>query len=278
MSFLVVMLVLLVEKLTGWREHIQQDGPWLGALRRIEGNPRLAASPWLALALLVGLPGLLLGLLLLALAPLAYGWLNLPLHVLVLLYAMGRGHTKRELGPFRDAWRRGDQEAAALVAERDLGLSGETPGRLLEEVQGYLLWKGYQGFFAVIFWYLLLGPVAALVYRLLALLVEHSQQANWRELAGRVRHAFDWLAVRALLASFALVGNFVEVNRASLHEVLGWDTPARQLLAEVGPKAADLPKATDEETGNARLDALAELLVRSRLLWYALIAVWTLWG
>ncbi|QLF93309.1 regulatory signaling modulator protein AmpE [Pseudomonas sp. ABC1] len=278
MSFLVVMLALLIEKLTGWRERIQQDGPWLGALRRIEANPRLAASPWLALLLLVGVPGLLLGGLLLALAPLAYGWLSLPLHVLVLLYAMGRGHAKRELGPFRDAWRRGDQEAAALVAERDLGVSGETPARLLEAVQGYLLWKGYQGFFAVLFWYLLLGPVAALVYRLLVLLVEHSQQAPWRERAERILHAFDWLAVRALLASFALVGNFVEVSRASLHEILGWDTPARQLLAEVAPKAADLPEARDDEAGNARLDTLAELLVRSRLLWYAAIAVWTIWG
>ena len=40
----------------------------------------------------------------------------------VLLYCLGRGHTKRAMGAFRDAWRRGDEEAAALAAERDLGL------------------------------------------------------------------------------------------------------------------------------------------------------------
>src|SRR5690606_15316110 len=172
--------------------------------------------------------------------PLAYGWLSLPLHLLVVLYSLGRGDVKRELGPFRDAWRRGDEEAAALVAERDLQLRELDPPSLLQAVQGHLLWRSYQGFFAVIFWYVLLGPMAALAYRLLALCTEHARLEALRERAGQLRHAFDWLPVRVLLASFALVGNFVAVNRALLHELLNWDIPANRLLAEVGVVAADL--------------------------------------
>ena len=275
MIFLVVLLVLLIDKLTDWRRDVQQDGPWLQWLRRVEQRSG-SGIPWLGLALVVLLPVLVLGLLLLALKPLAYGWLSLPLHVLVLLYSLGRGQGKREFGAFRDAWRRGDEEAAALVAERDLKLSAADAPSLLHAVEAQLLWRSLQGFFAVIFWYVLLGPVAALAYRLLALTLDHARDQAMREQAEQLRHAFDWLPVRVLLASFGLVGNFVAVNRALLNDLLHWDIPASRLLAEVGPVAADLGESVQGEAGIARLDSLAALLVRTRMLWYAAIALWIL--
>jgi AmpE protein len=276
MIFLVVLLALLIDKLTDWRRDVQQDGPWLQLLRRIEGHAGMSSRPWLGLSLLVLLPVMLLGLLLIALKPLAYGWLSLPLHLLVLLYSLGRGQGKREFGAFRDAWRRGDSEAATLVAERDLGLSASDAPSLLRAVEAQLLWRSHQGFFAVIFWYVLLGPVAALAYRLLALTIEHSRSENTRERAAQLRHAFDWLPVRVLLASFGLVGNFVAVNRVLLQELLHWEIPASRLLAEVGPVAADLSESYEGEAGIVRLDSLAALLVRTRMLWYAAIALWVL--
>lgn len=276
MIFLVVLLVLLIDKLTDWRADVQQDGPWLALLHRAERRRNGAFGPWLSLGLLVLLPVLLLGLLLAALAPLAYGWLSLPLHVLVLLYSLGRGQGKREFGAFRDAWRRGDDEAAALVAERDLGISAPDAPGLLRAVEAQLLWRSHQGFFAVVFWYVLLGPMAALAYRLLALTIEHAASEAIRERAGQLRHAFDWLPVRVLVASFGLVGNFVALNRIFLTNLLHWDIPAKRLLAEAGPAAADLSEPSAGEAGTARFDSLAGLLVRTRMLWYAGIALWVL--
>ncbi|MEL7560867.1 regulatory signaling modulator protein AmpE [Stutzerimonas chloritidismutans] len=276
MIFLVVFLALVIDKLTDWRRVVQDDGPWLRLLARVDGGAGTAYGPWLSLFFLVLLPVLLLGMLLLALEPLAYGWLSLPLHLLVLLYSLGRGQGKRELGPFRDAWRRGDDEAAALVAERDLGLSATDAPGLLRAVEAQLLWRSHQGFFAVIFWYVLLGPVAALAYRLLALTIDHAKSEAVCERASQFRHAFDWLPVRVLLASFGLVGNFVAANRAMLEDLLNWGVPAPQLLAKVGPVAADLEGAYAGQAGILRLDSLAALLVRARILWYAAIALWIL--
>ncbi len=91
MSFLVILLVLLVDKFSDWRPRLQHDGPWLTRLRQAEANPRLRDAPWLTLLLLVVLPVVVLGLLLEVLEPLAYGWLALPVHLLVLLYSLGRG-------------------------------------------------------------------------------------------------------------------------------------------------------------------------------------------
>ena len=276
MNFLVLLLAVWVEKFSAGRQRIQQDGGWLRQLARVEAAPSLQASPWLSLALLVLVPVLLLGVLLLLLKSVAYGWLALPVHLLVLIYGLGRGDVLAALGPFRDAWRRDDTEAAYLVAARDLGVQADEPGELLTRVQGYLLWQAYQSFFAVIFWYALLGPVAVLAYRLLALTTEQAQQVALRERAQQLRHAFDWLPARVLASSFALVGDFVSVSRALLHELLNWQISAAQLVDHAGRAAANTPASAPGDVGLHSLDSLWQMLVRSALLWYAGFAVWTL--
>ncbi|QVN02475.1 regulatory signaling modulator protein AmpE [Pseudomonas rhodesiae] len=275
MSFLVLVLAVWIEKFSALRHRLQRDGGWLRELAKLESSPRMAQRPWLILTLLVLLPVALLALLLLVLEPVAYGLLALPVHLLVVIYSLGRGDLLADLGPFRDAWRRGDLQAAEHVAERDLKLGADSGEQLLDRVQGHLLWQAYQSFFAVIFWYFLLGPVAALAYRLLALASEHSHNPLVAERAGQMRHAFDWLPVRLLAASFALVGNFVAVSRVMLHELLSWDISAAQLVDKVGLAAAEIPAPAVGADGINSLDRLWELLLRAAVLWYAGFAIWT---
>jgi AmpE protein len=275
MSFLVLVLAVWIEKFSALRQRIQRDGGWLRELAKLESSASLGKRPWLILALLVLLPVALLALLLLVLEPVAYGLLALPVHLLVVIYSLGRGDLLAGLGPFRDAWRRSDLQAAEHVAERDLSISADSGEQLLERVQCHLLWQAYQSFFAVIFWYFLLGPVAALAYRLLALATERSQNPLVAERAGQLRHAFDWLPVRLLAASFALVGNFVAVGRVMLHELLSWDISAAQLVEKVGLVAAEIPPPVAGPEGINSLDRIWELLLRAAVLWYAGFAIWT---
>ena len=86
----------------------------------------------------------------------------------------------------------------------------------------------------------------------------------------------DFLPVRVLAAAFALVGNFSAVSRALLHEVLSWDISAAQLVIRAGRAADETPEPRLGEEGVGTLDGLWQLLVRSAVLWYALLAVWTL--
>jgi len=275
MSFLVLLLAVWIEKFSALRQRVQRDGGWLHELNKLEASPRWVNRPWLVLVVMVLLPVALLALLLWVLEPVAYGLLALPVHLLVVIYSLGRGDLLADLGPFRDAWRREDLQAAAHVAKRDLDIEADDGEKLLERVQGYLLWQAYQSFFAVIFWYFLLGPVAALSYRLLALAAEHSQNPGVVERAAQMRHAFDWVPVRLLAASFALVGNFVAVSRVMLHELLNWNISAAHLIDKVGLVAGEIPKPVAGPDGINSLDRLWELLLRSAVLWYAGFALWT---
>jgi AmpE protein len=275
MSFLVLLLALWIEKFSALRHRVQRDGGWIRELNKLETSARLAKQPWLVLTILVLFPVALLALLLVVLEPVAYGLLALPVHVLVVIYSLGRGDLLGGLGPFRDAWRREDLQAAAHVAKRDLDICADSGEQLLERVQGHLLWQAYQSFFAVIFWYFVLGPVAALAYRLLALAQEHGQNPALVERAAQLRHAFDWLPVRLLAASLALVGNFVAVSRVMLHELLNWNISAAQLINRVGLAAGEIPPPVVGPDGINTLDCLWELLLRAAVLWYAGFALWT---
>ncbi|GFM83489.1 membrane protein [Pseudomonas cichorii] len=276
MSFLVLLLAVWVEKFSALRQRVQRDGGWLKELARLESSPRTASRPWVILALLILLPLLILQLVLTIVGSVAYGWLALPIHLLVLIYSLGRGDLLAALGPFRDACRRGDEQAAVHVAERDMGVLADNGEQLLEGVQSYMLWQAYQSFFVVIFWYFLLGPVAALAYRLLALAAENGKTQALVERATQLRHAFDWIPVRLLAASFALVGNFVAVSRVMLHELLNWNISAAQLITRIGRVASEVPAPVMGADGVTSLDLLWELLIRAAVVWYAGFALWTL--
>lgn len=270
MNFLVLLLILVLEKLCRWRVHLQRDGLFRRILGRLEHSARFKEQPAVQLLLVLGVPLALLGLLLWSLAPLAYGWLLLPLHVGLVLWSLGRSDPQHSLAPFRTRWQRGDTEAAYLEAQRDLGVQAEDAPGLLRQVQGFLLWQAYEGFFAVIFWYALAGPLPAVAYRLLALLGEHATGAELRRYAVRLRHVLDWLPARLLALSLALAGNFVSANRVLWPRLLDFPASAAQLVADAGRAAGDTPAG---EGGLETLDELWSLLQRAGLIWYSALAL-----
>ena len=274
MSFLILVLTVLFEKLSNWRKIIQQDQWWYKQLKRC--SRLLPRQPTLAFILAISLPVLGLALILVALKSVVYGLLLIPVHLFILIYSLGRDDVRAALGPFRDAWRRQDTHAANLAAQRDLLIQSEEPVGLLQAVQGHLLWQGFQGFFAVIFYYIIAGPLAALAYRLLILT---SEQVQWPQAAGlttRLLHILDWLPVRLLSISFALIGNFITVNRALMSDLLCITEPANSLISKTGRAAVEAENDALGEKGTTTLDNIWLLLVRSAVLWFTSVALWTL--
>ena len=158
--------------------------------------------------LTVGLPCLLLLLLLLSTGNWAWGAVELLISVLVLMYSLGRGEYGPHLDDYISAWNDGDYEKLRVCIQAlD---SGYKPG-LGEGIQSThvaaresFIYCGFTRLFAVLFWFVLLGPVGALLYRLTQLYINQSSQ----EFALKVKDIMEWPAARLLGLTFAVVGDF----------------------------------------------------------------------
>mgnify|MGYP003679445562 CR=1 FL=1 len=278
MNFLAFIVALVLRQLWGAEAWLHRDGWWLDWRDRANGFGLL---PWLQLVLTVGLPLLLVLLLLDLLRPLLFGLPWIAAAALVLLYAFGRGDFHARIARYRDYCERGNREGAWLYLREELHAGdpqevdpGLEPEQLHQQLQASLYYDGFQRWFAVVFWFVLLGPAAALGYRLLQL---------YREAEGDDGPAvvllflLDWLPVRLLLATFAIAGDFVRSRDELVAALLDTWADGSTLLLAVGSAAAGSASG-DSASRQAAGDvaALAGLLFRSGVVWVVVIAVFAI--
>lgn len=281
MTFLAMIVGLLLLQFWGEDNPVHWDG-WFHGLRARLGE--FLRSPfWLTIAALV-VPGLLLYWLLGVARPLLFGFVWIVIAGMVLLYGFGRGDFEGLLARYRSYCLQEDFEGAYLFISQQSGgtpVAAENPADFHRQARAVLLYEGYQRWFPVLFYFLLLGPVGALVYRLGQLSLRATGEGADRQLV----HVFDWLPARLLALSFAVTGDFVR-SREALGRCLLSNAPAPSVLTQVacaaaiGPAAivpADLPGGVGDGAAVARETAeLSDLLSRSAVLWVALAAVATL--
>ena len=151
-------------------------------------------------------------------------------------------------------------------------MSAEEVHRL---VQHGFFYEGFQRWFAVLFYFVLLGPAGALAYRLLQLCRRDFEV----DLAQRCLHLADWIPVRLLAAAFSLTGDFVGSRDKLLEAMVDTSLGAPELLQVVGRAALDLdaeqsPQEVDFGALAAEENAeMAGLLFRSAACWVAVISL-----
>lgn len=239
---------------------------------------------WFSLALLILLPSALVVFALDLVQPLLFGLLWLPLAVLILLYAFGRGDFQVLMGRYRGHAYAGDFEAAYLAAREDFReVDVEAPDTAPEVhavIQRALLYEGLQRWFAVLLYFVLLGPAGALGYRLLQLARESFEP----ELVQRWLFYLDWLPARLLAATFALTGDFVGSRVQLLDAIKDAGAQAGALLYSVGEAALgplDAEIGAGSERDGAEFGPLAAaqnrefdaLLSRSAVCWIVVLSL-----
>jgi len=273
MRFLILLITVLLVRFTPLRRGFSPSpaAAWAGFSARF----RQRQPGWLALLCLLS-PLLVLELAFWLLSDVGSGVFVLALGVLVLLLGIGGADACYTIAKrFEQAWARGDHEAAALIAEQELNVQANDAHEMLEMVRGRLLWIALTGYFVPVLWFLLLGPLGALGYRLLRLFVDripvHSQGY-----AGSLVHAMEWLPARLLAVSFALVGHFDRVLDA-LRGVWGdWDR-SPEALVSTAANAAMAPDAEPESVVPV-LASTRDLVVRAALAWAVPVALLALLG
>lgn len=283
MEFLTILIVLGLLQLWGSGGPLQRDR-WFNSLS--ESVKGLIAKPHLRLLTVVGIPVLLLSVLMGLVDSLLFGLLSLLLYIAVLLFSLGRGDFSENLQRYLSAWNHGNFESAYQNAtaigdfEQSDAISEHVS--LHEHVRLAYLYEGYERWFAVVFWFLLLGPAGAVGYRLsyLSARSDSLDEAD-RLLALRFVHYIDWLPARLLAFSFSITGNFVN-SFSHYWQVLLDNQPVPELLdscsiAAISSFGERRVFPTDQEHfidyGQEEMLALQSLLSRSVIGWLVVIAI-----
>lgn len=242
MIFLSLIVVVGLLIWLGNPKWIHRDGWFIAYAEKLQKIPGLAALPALPLALALLLPLLLL---LLAFVAVHYflGKLYLfAIYIPVLLYSLGRGDLIEDVKHYVELARRGDNVAATLWLEQFRG----KPLRGIDSLHDGVIedWKtlhtlalkaiAYRSFernFAVIFWFVIIGPFGALLYRLSVLYHLHAQSGSEHaRVAGKWLWLLEFPAVRLMGVTWALVGNF---DTSPLrHTLMDIDSSSARILNE----------------------------------------------
>jgi AmpE protein len=218
----------------------------------------------------------------------ALGLVPLAISVLVLLYSFGRGDFEALLDRYREYSRNSDFEAAWLFAQQELsrGCSSECPSgpeKLHRWVKERLCYLGFERWFSVMFYFVLIGAPGALAYRLLALYREGCEEAEQQRRLERVQYWLDWLPARLLVFTFAVTGDWVGSREQLSASLTDTRSPTAELLADAAHASLGL-KATvfasdDGDTGafaeisDWEIGQLQGLLSRSAVTWVVVLAL-----
>ena len=236
---------------------------WFRALQqRVDA---LEPEFWLGFVLLVVVPCALFGLIYVIAAGLFGGAAMLLLGTAALFFAFGRSDFPTLMQRFLARCRTGDSEGASLLLE-SIGGEAEAEnidafGRVAARSLGY---EGFQRWFPAAFYFVLLGPIWAVAYRLIQL-----SSTNRRVPVGSLRHLVDWLPSRLLLITFALAGNFDQTRSLIVDLALDPDVETDELLIQ-GVEAAFV---ADGEDPAAQVEAVDRALKRATAIWVVIISL-----
>lgn len=256
---------------------------WLGVLRQAGGASQTAIA--------LALPVLLCALLQYALSGWLFGLLSFVFAVCVLWYCWG----PRDLSEDIDAVVKApdsDRRLAAAQALRadgdDAPLAFEAPALVDAAFQSAL-----KRWFGVLFWFLVLGPAGALLYRLTQLLAHSpsardAQSESGRGFARKLAQILDWAPAHLMALALAVASDFDAVFQTwkSWHDRMGKGYFSLDLgfLSAIARASVDADVIAGDGYAEDINDPLVELadarhlLVRVLIVWLAVVGLLVLGG
>ena len=231
-----------------------------------------------AIAVLI-LPVLIIAAIHYLLSGLLLGLFDLIFGILVFAYCLGPACLSSDIEYYLDARRLGDEDEALHYAGALTERAASTaPDQQTNDVTRAILYVANERIFAVIFWFVIIGPVGAILYRLTTNL---SKQDNLSDSLAAVATLFQavltWVPARMLALGYALTGHFDGALQAFRNRPYESDLALENfdVLVSTGMGALRDHEATDEISS---IISAKNLVMRSILIWIAVLALLTLGG
>lgn len=259
--------------------HRWRDLSWFERYTRKVCSLVKTDNGWVKLSLVLALPVLALALVQLVLFNVLWGILYFLLSIPVLFYCLGPDCLINDIDAYLDARSLGDDDEALHYAGVLTGRSASAaPDQQSSDVTRAILSTSNERVFSVLFWFVLLGPLGAVLYHLTThLSKQDDEEAPLRESALLVHAGMAWAPARLLAIGYALTGHFdgaVHAYRGRPHEdniaLANYD-----VLISTGLGALQGQECTDEISC---IRSARSLVTRSILIWIAVLALLTLGG
>ncbi len=294
MNFIAVVISLLVERLLGDHQNLRGTGwyrSYSGWAHEALGGYGFWSGP-VGVLLLVGVPAALTGLVYSLLGGALLSILALVFSVIILLLMLGPRELDGEVSEYIGAIESGDDDRATGLARAIIGheqpAKGAARNRAVAEAS---LVEFNRRTFAVLFWFVVLGPLGAVLYRVTTLaradaLAGARGDAGFTEAINRLQGILDWVPVRLIALGFALAGSFED----AITDWKGyydhgaeafWDRNEGVLTAS-GRGALRLGDVDDADDGASSglggVRAALALMLRTLIFWVAFYGLLTIAG
>jgi AmpE protein len=278
MTFIVTLVALLVERFFDW-SHLRR-WQWYYrwqhlVMQRLPGKSALLVLVVCILPLMI-----VAGLIDYLLHGLLFGVFEFIFQLAVLLFCLGPQNLWADSFASINALAQGDTTLAVEKFKNAFGVaeSGSIQAAHWQLIKNIFV-AANNRVFGVVFWFVVLGPAGAIMYRAVtmsALLKQEVPNTEFMQHTRSLQAAIDWIPVRVLTGIFALGGHFAKVlsswNKKQMLELKSNEI----LLTECGISALGLEnQATVPEDGSVEKNEIS-LLDRSFVIALVIIAVITL--
>ena len=233
-------------------------------------------QPWLV-TIIILLPLLIVALLLqLGLAHGIFYILEFIFNIVALWYCLWPVSLQEHLDTSLEKNKSANDHSSEEINDED---AVEAEGEDLRALTEALLCHANARTFAVIFWYVVLGPFGAILYRMVSQLTKLSSRPHdVLNAIARVAHTLedilDWIPARLVGLGYSLAGNFVKGFKQWAHYVGSGLASNQDLLIASGLAALDVNPEAPADAEEAR--QVLRLIDRSLIVWLAVIAIFTL--
>jgi membrane protein required for beta-lactamase induction len=294
MTLIALALGIILEHLATELLHLRElrwfDKYYDFGIRRVSDWPRWAIYPGLVLILAVpAVPVLIVGLSLREPNEFVWDVAYLSFAVLILFFCLGPRDLGSEVDEFCAAKDRGDDDSAERVLV-EMSETHELRGSDIEVVEEAIFIQSNNRIFGVIFWFVVLGPVGAWIFRVSDLLRRRvvfeqmrSEQSDRNVLIAieAIYGILKWIPARLAMLGYALSGSFDDAMNAWRGEPPDTGTPIDErndmLTARVG-KAAMTGYLDETPNSSAAARNSMRIVHRTLFIWVSVIALLTLFG
>jgi len=276
MTFIVILIALLIERFFDW-SHLRKWN-WYSNYQRAVTKRFTGKSPYFTLAVTI-IPLLVAVFIIqILIKHTLFGLVEFLFQLFLFLYCLGPQNLWADTFACINALVQGDIQLAADKLKSSFGVTDAASKQMLHgQLLNHIFIAANRRIFAIVFWFLILGPVGAVLYRAITLSsADFPEQEAVPELiqdARSVEAILAFIPVRILTCVFALGGHFVKVFSCWRKMPFpGWKAN-ETLLVECGSAALGSDDVANiAEDGSVERNAIG-LLDRSFVITLVIVAI-----